>query len=110
VYGGPDGELGASMRYLSQRYSMKDDMAKALLTDIGTEEADPNIYKFAVEKIGKPIDEIIFLDDNYNANKTAKLAEMSVCGVYDSSSEEYVYDINNIADYYIYNFSELLEI
>ena len=37
-YGGPDGELGASMRYLSQRYSMKDDMAKALLTDIGTEE------------------------------------------------------------------------
>lgn len=37
-YGGPDGELGASMRYLSQRYSMQDDMAKALLTDIGTEE------------------------------------------------------------------------
>ena len=38
MYGGPDGELGASMRYLSQRYSMKDDMAKGLLTDIGTEE------------------------------------------------------------------------
>lgn len=37
-YGGPDGELGASMRYLSQRYSMEDDMAKGLLTDIGTEE------------------------------------------------------------------------
>ncbi len=37
-YGGPDGELGASMRYLSQRFSMQDDMAKALLTDIGTEE------------------------------------------------------------------------
>lgn len=37
-YGGPDGELGASMRYLSQRFSMEDDMAKALLTDIGTEE------------------------------------------------------------------------
>ena len=35
VYGGPDGELGASMRYLSQRYSMKDNTAKALLTDIG---------------------------------------------------------------------------
>ena len=34
-YGGPDGELGASMRYLSQRFSMKDDMAKGLLTDIG---------------------------------------------------------------------------
>lgn len=37
-YGGPDGELGASMRYLSQRFSMKDDVAKAMLTDIGTEE------------------------------------------------------------------------
>ena len=34
-YGGPDGELSASMRYLSQRFSMKDDMAKAMLTDIG---------------------------------------------------------------------------
>lgn len=37
-YGGPDGELGASMRYLSQRFSMKDDVCKAILTDIGTEE------------------------------------------------------------------------
>lgn len=37
-YGGPDGELGASMRYLSQRYSMPFGEAKGLLTDIGTEE------------------------------------------------------------------------
>ena len=37
-YGGPDGELGASMRYLSQRYSMPYAEAKGLLTDIGTEE------------------------------------------------------------------------
>lgn len=37
-YGGPDGELGASMRYLSQRYSMTDKHAIGLLTDIGTEE------------------------------------------------------------------------
>ena len=35
-YGGPDGELGASMRYLSQRYAMPYDEAKGLLTDIGT--------------------------------------------------------------------------
>ena len=34
-YGGPNGELGASLRYLSQRYVMKDDVTKALLTDIG---------------------------------------------------------------------------
>ena len=36
-YGGPDGELGASMRYLSQRYAMPFPEAKGLLTDIGTE-------------------------------------------------------------------------
>lgn len=37
-YGGPDGELGASLRYLSQRYTMPYPELKALLTDIGTEE------------------------------------------------------------------------
>lgn len=37
-YGGPDGELGASLRYLSQRYAMPYPELKALLTDIGTEE------------------------------------------------------------------------
>ena len=37
-YGGPDGELGASLRYLSQRYSMPYPEQKGLLTDIGTEE------------------------------------------------------------------------
>ena len=36
-YGGPDGELGASLRYLSQRYSMPYPELKGLLTDIGTE-------------------------------------------------------------------------
>ena len=38
VYGGPDGELGASLRYLSQRFSMPYPELKGLLTDIGTEE------------------------------------------------------------------------
>lgn len=37
-YGGPDGELGASLRYLSQRFSMPHPQLKGLLTDIGTEE------------------------------------------------------------------------
>ena len=37
-YGGPNGELGAAIRYLNQRYTMPDDKGKALLTDIGTEE------------------------------------------------------------------------
>ena len=37
-YGGPDGELGASLRYLSQRFSMPWPELKGILTDIGTEE------------------------------------------------------------------------
>ncbi|WP_019120535.1 manganese catalase family protein [Brevibacillus massiliensis] len=37
-YGGPDGELSAALRYLNQRYTMPNERAKALLTDIGTEE------------------------------------------------------------------------
>ena len=36
--GGPDGELGASMRYLQQRYSMPYDEVVGILTDVGTEE------------------------------------------------------------------------
>lgn len=37
-FGGSNGELGASLRYITQRYTMPDDKGKALLTDIGTEE------------------------------------------------------------------------
>ena len=37
-YGGPDGELAASLRYLNQRYTMPTNNLKGLLTDIGTEE------------------------------------------------------------------------
>ena len=36
-YGGPDGELGASMRYLNQRYTMPDNRVVGILTDVGTE-------------------------------------------------------------------------
>lgn len=37
-YGGPDGEINASLRYLSQRFSMPNRMAAAVLNDVGTEE------------------------------------------------------------------------
>ena len=43
-YGGPDGELSASMRYLSQRYSMPYKRVAGLLTDIGTEELAHKCY------------------------------------------------------------------
>lgn len=78
--------------------------------DFSTTKADPQIYIKVAEKIGQPIENILFLDDNYNADKTAKSAGMSVCGVFDESSAEYVDDIKNVADHYIYNFDELLNI
>ena len=37
-YGGPDGELGAALRYLSQRFTMPDNVTKGILNDIGSEE------------------------------------------------------------------------
>ena len=49
-YGGPDGELGASLRYLSQRYSMPFDELKGLLTDIGTDEPICNSYNLEYSK------------------------------------------------------------
>lgn len=49
-YGGPDSELGAGLRYLTQRYSMPDDRCKAALTDIGTEEFDFICYTLIVKK------------------------------------------------------------
>lgn len=39
-YGGPDGEIGASLRYLSQRYTMPYPELKAILTDIGSEASE----------------------------------------------------------------------
>ncbi len=78
--------------------------------DFSTTKSDPEIYVKAAEKIGKSIDEILFLDDNYNADKTAKSTGMKVCGVYDKSSEEYTEDIKAVSDYYIKDFTELLEI
>ena len=44
-YGGPDGELAASLRYLSQRFGMPDQTSKAILNDIGTEEYVPLGYQ-----------------------------------------------------------------
>ena len=78
--------------------------------DFLTTKADPSIYVKAAEKLGQPVEDVLFLDDNYNADKTAKIAGMKVCGVYDTSSEEYINDIKRVSDYYIYDFLELLDL
>lgn len=78
--------------------------------DFGTTKADTNIYKMAAERLGKAVEEVLFLDDNLNADKTAKESGMKVCGVYDDSSKECSEEMKKVADYYIYDFSQLLEI
>ncbi|MDO4451402.1 MAG: manganese catalase family protein [Lachnospiraceae bacterium] len=50
-FGGPDGELAASMRYLSQRYTMPYKQVTGVLTDIGTEELAPLCY---ISKFKRP--------------------------------------------------------
>jgi len=78
--------------------------------DFGTTKADPEIYRMAARRIGEPIDEILFLDDNYNADKTAAATGMKVCGVYDPSSSDYKDEIRSVSHYYIEDFSELIKL
>ena len=75
--------------------------------DFGTTKSDPEIYRMAAEKMGTTVEKVLFLDDNYNADKTAKSAGMKVCGVYDDSSAEYTEEIKGVSDFYINDFIEL---
>lgn len=78
--------------------------------DFNTTKADPDIYVRAAEKIGTSVENVLFLDDNLNADMTAKAAGMQVCGVYDDSSKDYVEQMKEANDYYIYDFQELLQL
>ena len=78
--------------------------------DFQTTKADPHIYVMAAERLHTTVDKVLFLDDNLNADLTAKSAGMRVCGVYDDSSKDYVEEMKAANDYYIYDFKELLNI
>ncbi len=78
--------------------------------DFSTTKADPKIYTAVAKKLGVSVKDVLFLDDNYNADKTAKSAGMKVCGVYDESSKDYVDEIKSVSDFYVYDFKELLSI
>ena len=76
--------------------------------DFNTTKSDPAIYVMAAQRMGVPLEDVLFVDDNYNADQTAKAAGMRVCGAYDESSDEYVEEMKQVADHYIYDFLELL--
>ena len=77
--------------------------------DFGTTKADPHIYAMAAQRMGTTVDQVLFLDDNLDADKTAKAAGMKVCGVYDATSENYIAQMKAETDFYIYRFGELLD-
>ena len=78
--------------------------------DFNTTKADPQIYTMAAAKLNSPVEKILFLDDNLNADITAQSAGMQVCGVYDKSSADYVEEMKAATDHYIYDFQELLSV
>lgn len=78
--------------------------------DFSTTKANPKIYKLVAKKLNVNVKDVLFLDDNLNANLTAKEAGMKVCGVFDESSADYVEQMKSICDFYIYDFDQLLKI
>ena len=76
--------------------------------DFHTTKADPKIYKMAAEKLGVPVEQVVFVDDNFNAVKTAKTAGMVAVGIFDESSAEYVDEFKAMADLYVHCFAELI--
>ena len=78
--------------------------------DFGTGKADPKIYRLAAQRLGKTVDEVIFVDDNLGADLTAKSAGMTVYGIYDESSKDYVEDMKKATDAYLYTFEEILNL
>ena len=87
-YGGPDGELGASLRYLSQRYSMPFDELKGLLTDIGVEELGH------LEMIGALVHQLTrnLKDDQYRDPVFAPYFVDHTTGVYPTAASGAVYN------------------
>lgn len=84
-FGGPDGELAASMRYLSQRYSMPYAELKGLLTDIGTEElAHMEMISAMVQQLTRELDEKEIVAsgfDTYFVDHTAGVYPIAASGV-----------------------------
>lgn len=78
--------------------------------DFGTTKANPEIYKMAAERLGVGVGDVVFVDDNINAVKTAKFAGMISVGIFDESSTEYVDEFKAVSDAYVMNFEELLNI
>lgn len=92
-YGGPDGELGASLRYLSQRYSMPFDELKGLLTDIGVEELGH------LEMVGSIVHQLTrnLKDQQYKDPAFAPYFVDHTAGVYPNAASGAIYNTGMMA-------------
>lgn len=76
--------------------------------DFGTTKSNPEIYKMAAERLGVAVGEVIFVDDNVNAVRTAKTAGAVAYGIFDESSADSVEEMKNVAVKYLMRFEELI--
>lgn len=76
--------------------------------DFGTTKADPEIYREAARRIGVDPADVIFVDDNVNAVRTAKDGGMISYGIYDDSSRDFVEQMKDVSDRYLMTLDELL--
>jgi HAD superfamily hydrolase (TIGR01509 family) len=75
--------------------------------DFFCSKAETKIYRMAAERLGKPVGECTFVDDNVGAVSVAKEAGMISVGIFDESSIDFMDEMKRVADRYIMNFSEL---
>ena len=76
--------------------------------DYNSTKSDPTVYSRACKNLGLNEKDVIFVDDNIHAVRTAKKAGLTVYGIYDDSSFDSVEEMKKDADRYIYSFKELL--
>lgn len=78
--------------------------------DFSTTKSDPSIYIQAAKKLSAATEQILFLDDNPGACRTAASVKMKVCAVYDESSEDFQDEMRSSFDAYIVDFDELPDV
>lgn len=78
--------------------------------DFNTTKADQKIYEMAAERLGVSVGDVIFVDDNINAVRTAKSAGMVAVGIFDESGADFMDEFRAAADRYVMSFEELLNI
>ncbi len=76
--------------------------------DFATTKSDVTIYHRAAARLGTTADGCVFLDDNVNADRTAKAAGMLVVGVYDDSSADMTDEMHAVCDGYVTSMAELI--